>query len=230
MIKELVWDSAFFGRKIGKNIDVPHDEDLLRDELADAARQEFVYLNCRLPAYDITVVQRLERYGFYLTDIGIVWETRPEELNGSITYAREASFLDAVSVQEIAAGLFRDGRFYHDPFFTHEEADRLYKAWAENAIKGQADKVFLVENKGFIACKVSGSVGEIPLIGVAEPYQGQGIGAVLVRAAAKWFLKMNIKSMAVRTQAGNTKAVKFYERNGFKIKRVDITMAKAFSS
>ncbi len=228
MIKELTWDSEFFGRKIGKLTDVPAEETLLKKELNRASRQHFVYLTCRLGADEIMNVQRLQRHGFYMTDVGIVWEKRPAGLKKTRIPVREGTLSDAEMLRKIASGLFSDGRFYCDPFFTREEADRLYQAWAENSFKGAADKVFLVEGKGFITCKLADDVGVIPLVGVSGPHQGQGIGTALMQAAEKWFLKMKVKLMTVRTQAGNMNAVKLYRHNGFNLQRVNVTMAKIF--
>ncbi len=230
MIEIIKWDSEFFGRKIGRLAAVPPDTETLKRDLDDAVREKFAYLTCRLGAGEIGAVHGLENHGFYLTDIGIIWEKRPFDLQAPQVSVREGTLADAEAVRKITAGLFKDGRFYHDPFFTQEEADRLYQAWAENSFKGQADKVFLVNDKGFITCKVSGDVGNIPLVGVGVPYQGQGIGTALLQAASKWFLEMKVRLITVRTQAGNGNAIKFYGRNGFYLKCVDITMAKIFSN
>jgi dTDP-4-amino-4,6-dideoxy-D-galactose acyltransferase len=224
MIEELEWDTGFFGRKIGRLINVPGDEDLLKDEIAEAARQKFVYLTCRLGVHEIPVVQMLERQGFYLTDVGIVWERGIEGVQEPQISVREGTAADGAWVRKIAAGLFKGGRFYLDPFFTHEEADRLYQAWAENSLKGQADKVFLVDGKGFITCRISDNAGDIPLVGVSEGSRAKGVGTALVLGALKWFKAQGVETLTVRTQADNAKAIRFYQKLAFKLKSVDITM------
>jgi ribosomal protein S18 acetylase RimI-like enzyme len=79
---------------------------------------------------------------------------------------------------------------------------------------------------GFIICNVSGVTGEISLIGVANEAQGKGIGSALVINAMDWFRRNNVNLVTVRTQAGNSRAIKFYERLGFGVKSADITMGK----
>ena len=209
---------------------VPPDEDLLKKELAEAARQKFDYLSCRLWAGEIDAVQRLQRNGFYLTDLGITWERETLQSDVVSIGVREAGPTDAGSVSEMASDLFIDARFYHDPFFSRAEANNLYQTWTENLLRGSADKVFFVANKGFIACKVSGSVGEIVLVGVAPAYQGQGVGTTLVQAAIGWMRSAGAGLVTVRTQAGNTNANRFYGKQGFRMKTADVTMAKVFSS
>lgn len=225
MIQELTWDTELFGRKIGRIEAVPREEELT-ELFAQANKQQFRYLTCRVRDSEISTVQLLEKYGFYLTDIGVVWERGVEVTEEPRIPAKDATIEDIETIRAIASGLFKDSRFYHDPFFTKEEADRLYQAWAENLLKGFADKVFLIGSKGFISCKASGDAGEISLIGVAALYQGKGIGAALVLNALKWFKEIEAAKVTVRTQASNIKSMRFYQHLGFKLKTIDITVGK----
>jgi dTDP-4-amino-4,6-dideoxy-D-galactose acyltransferase len=229
LIEQVKWDSAFFGRKIGRLTAVPPDVETLKKELDWAVRQKFAYLTCRLWAVDIGAVQRLEKHGFYLTDVGIVWEKSSARSPLPQIPVTEGTINDVASVRKIAKDLFTDGRFYHDPFFSRQEADSLYQSWVENSLKGYADKVFLVQDKGFIACRKSDAGGEIQLIGVAREFRGEGIGTALVQAAVFWFCSIGAGRVFVRTQASNISAVNLYEKNHFHLKTADITMAKVFS-
>jgi ribosomal protein S18 acetylase RimI-like enzyme len=225
MIQELKWDSELFGRKIGRVVPVT-DDSTLKNLIAEAREGHYRYLGCRVPAQDIAIIRLFESNGFYLTDLGIVFERGTEGAMVAGGSAREGTLKDVDVIKKIAKGLFRGGRFYTDPFFSEEEADSLYQAWAENSLRGFADRVFLVEEKGFITCKVSGETGNIPLIGVTNKDQGRGIGAVLVLNALNWFERNNVKLVTVRTQAGNSRALKFYWRLGFCIRSADISMGK----
>lgn len=229
MIEILEWDTVFFGRKIGRLAPVPSDERRLREELSEASALKFQYLACRLAASEISAVQLLEKHAFYLTDLGVAWELSPGQKYAVQPRVREGNRNDCPAVGKLATGLFPDGRFYADPFFSREEADRLYQVWAENSLKGHADKVFLLEEKGFIACRLSAGHGEILLVGVGVPFQGHGIGKALLQAALGWFQSMGATTVTVRTQAGNRRAMRFYEQNGFQVKAADITMARVFA-
>lgn len=226
MIREISWDSEFFGRKIGRLERVGSVEEL-ESWLGEARREGFSYLTCRLDAGDIRTVQILEKGGFYLTDIGIIWGCEPGELAEPAFSVREGRPQDDHIVSRIADGLFRGGRFYRDPFFSEEEADRLYRTWAVNSLRGFADALLMIEDKGFIACRIGeGGRGDISLFGVAAGCQRQGIGAALVLGAIRWFRSKGISFITVRTQASNSRASRLYERHGFRLHEVDIVMAR----
>lgn len=225
MIQELTWDTNFFGRRIG-SIPVVASAEEADQLLEEARRQKFRYLIARLTPAEIYAVQILEQKGFYTTDIGIVWHRSIKDLEAPEVPARVATADDNAVVSDISAGIFSEGRFYKDPFFSREEADRLYRTWAENLLKGDADKVFLIGNAGFVACKVSGDTGSITLIGVSSEHQHRGIGKDLVRNALAWFRGMGADKATVRTQAGNRSAIAFYESVGFRVRNLDITLGR----
>ncbi len=222
MIYELIWDTELFGRKIGKLDGISADEEL-KKILAQATEEDFKYITCRVNASEIHTIQNLEKVGFYLTDVGVVFERNVKPIEKPKIIAKEATIEDVGTLNKISTGLFRSGRIYNDPYFTKEEADRFYQKWAENSVRSINDKVFLIDEKGFITCKPSGN---IDLIGVSTNYQGKGIGTALVHNAINWFNKIGINNVTVRTQGGNSITIKFYEYLGFRIKTLDITMGK----
>jgi ribosomal protein S18 acetylase RimI-like enzyme len=134
---------------------------------------------------------------------------------------------DRDALIRMSRGIFTDGRFYHDPFFSSEEADRLYETWTANLLDGLADKVFISGDAGFIGCALKGGTGDIPLVGVAEGSQGRGIGTDLVKHALSWFGSQRVDEVTVRTQAGNRRAAALYQRCGFGVKETAVTMGRA---
>jgi GNAT superfamily N-acetyltransferase len=128
-------------------------------------------------------------------------------------------------LKSMVKGLFKDSRFYNDPFFTRGEAEKFYWTWIENLVCDKKVKTFLVEGGGFITCKkVSKNKGSIPLIGVIPRRQNKGIGQSLIYEALEWLKKAGVKSVNVRTQANNVDAMNFYSGLGFRIKYADMTM------
>ncbi len=224
MIKELAWDSAFFKRKIGTLTKVPSDE-VLRKLLRRAQKDNYLYLTSRVSIRSVSEIQLLEKNGFYLTDVGVVWERQTNaDFSPSISVT-EASSRDAAMLKKISGGLFKDGRFYNDPFFSYDEAEKLYQAWIDSSFKDREITIFHVAKKGFITCKkLSRGRGGIPLIGVIAGDQGKGIGSNLVYKALEWFSMAGMKTVTVRTQANNIKAMNFYKGIGFSVKYVDATM------
>lgn len=230
MIKELVWDSRLFGRKIGRLVKVPSD-DVLKKLIRKAQQNHYRYLTCRVIAKKVLDVQVLEKNGFYMTDMGVVWERKTDATFGPAISVRVATTKDVPVLKRLSRGLFGDSRFYNDPFFTHDEAERLYQAWIEGSLRDKESKTFLAGDKGFIACKrLTRSKGDIPLIGVVSGEQGKGIGTGLVYNALQWFNETGVRTVTVRTQANNIKAMNFYKGLGFDVKYVDITMGKILTS
>ncbi len=225
MIELNAWDSDFFGRKIGsaRVIASAAEADAM---LSEARERGFSYLVMRLTPSDLPAMQMLESRGFYTSDVGIVWQHGLRKTAPPSILARQGTNDDNTIVRQIASGLFRDGRFYRDPFFLREEADRLYSTWAENLLKGDADKVFLIRDEGFIACELSGKTGKIVLVGVSAGHQRKRGGTELVLNALAWFKESGAETVTVRTQAVNKGAIALYEANGFRLKGIDITMGR----
>jgi len=223
LIEKVEWDSVFFGRKIGRLTMVPPGNKL--DKLIQQAHENaYEYLTCRLIVEKITEIQNLERHGFYITDIGAVWEKETAQIPEQSFFVRQATLKDAPMLESMSRGLFRDSRFYNDPFFTYEEADKLFRKWIENSLRNRTGRTFLIENCGFIICNKIKNKGNIVLIGVVSDMEGKGIGRSLVYKALDWFKTKGVDAVTVRTQTNNIRAMNFYLGIGFKIKHIDITM------
>ena len=236
MIKELAWDSALFKKKIGELIPVSQEPFCIEDVLHKAGDDRFEYITCRTKSHNARLIRLLEASGFYLTDIGVILAIKADaffqktirkgpEMRGSV---RIATHQDIPALKRMSTSLFIESRFYNDPFFSKAMADRLYRAWIENSVKGQAaDIVFYVPGTGFITCRKSrGKKGEIVLMGVKKNLRGKGFGAVLVGEAMQWFVEQEIKSVTVRTQLKNLRALNFYIKLGFMPKEYDIVFGK----
>lgn len=230
MILELKWDSELFGRKIGRLTAVPSEEKL-KGLVKQAVKEGYRYITCRVVLKRVPNIQLLETQDFYLTDIGVVWEkeiglqiSNPKS-QISNSPVRAARIKDIPMLKSMVKGLFKDSRFYNDPFFTKKEADKVYQAWIENSLQEKTAKTFLVENCGFITCKrLTENRGDIPHIGVVPKAQNKGFGSSLMQEAFKWFSGLKIKTVTVRTQINNITAMNFYKGLGFRIKHVDVTM------
>ena len=236
MIEELKWDSAFFQRKIGALKVSSDDPSVLKDTLKKAKKDGFAYLTCRLPAQDAVLIRLLESNGFYLTDIGVTLATatrsyfqqgkqsRPTKQNA----IKAATLEDIPALQKYITSLFRESRFYNDPFFSRADADRLYRAWIENSVRGEAaDIVFHIPGAGFISCRKAGkNSGQIVLIGIKKRFRGKGYGTALITEAMEWFRRESINAVSVRTQLKNVKALNFYLHSGFLVKEYDIIFGK----
>lgn len=117
-------------------------------------------------------------------------------------------------------------RFRIDKRFTHSEFKKLYREWiTKSVLRKKAFDVLIYSDleeliKGFITLEKSNSTGIIGLIAVDKKYQGKGIGKALVREALSRFQKKGLTNVRVGTQISNNGAVKFYQKLGFAILRV----------
>lgn len=237
MLHTLIWDSEFFGKKIGEIHIDPKKLSNVPSVVQKAKNNGFEYIICRLHEQRTSVVKALQLSGFYLSDIGVTWHLDADntfreiedkdtflDLAESIRIAKEYNI---PSLQKMITSLFTTSRFYDDPFFSRHEANKLYRKWIENSITGKAaDIVFFIPNIGLITCLVKNDQGEIALIGVKKSARGRGIGVLLLKTALEWFLKNDIYCITARTQLKNTSAMNFYRKLGFIIKGYDLIFSK----
>jgi GNAT superfamily N-acetyltransferase len=137
---------------------------------------------------------------------------------------RQAGKRDADAVGELAGRIFSKDRFHADPRIAPRLADKAHEEWARNSVLGKvADQTLVAVDAdriaGFHALKwlqtPRGKVGLTVLIGIAEPYRGQGIGKALLCAGLLVLQKGGAKQAWVRTEAGNSAATQLYESFGF---------------
>jgi GNAT superfamily N-acetyltransferase len=238
MIKKLEWDSTFFGKKIGELRGYPSFTNI-SPIIEKAKKQGYQYILYRLKSQKTPLIQLLESYGFYLTDIGITWEIKNDQFTYGekkadqrmVNSVRVATEKDIPMLKKMITSLFLESRFYSDPFFSKKDADRLYQAWIENSVRKQtANIVYIIPEVGFIACKkASAKSGEIKLIGIKEDFRGKGIGKILLWVSFKWFEKQRIRVIKARTQLKNLPAMNFYARSCFSMKGFDLIFAKILS-
>jgi dTDP-4-amino-4,6-dideoxy-D-galactose acyltransferase len=236
MIKELVWDSAFFGRKIGELIVSNRESNIIEAALKKAKADGFQYVICKIYSRNNPLMNQLRSLDFYLLDIGVTCAIDAGSLSTGMKksssagrqFIRAADDHDIRALKKTAQSLFTDGRFYHDPFFSKKEADKLYKTWIENAVRGDtADIVWYIPDTGCVACQISGNRrGNIVLIGVQKNFRRKGFGSVLMEKALKWFQDNGIRMVSVRTSARSLDAINFYLRSGFYIQKYDYVFAR----
>ena len=236
MIKELTWDSELIKRKIGFLTIDAGNLSSLGNALKQAGKEGFQYLLCRPEFQDTELIRTLESEGFYLTDVGVTFGIGTKEFLArnmaggpeSADRITTATRRDIPALKKLIPSLFSESRFYHDPFYSEEEADTLYRAWIENSVNGQeADIVFYIPETGFVTCKKTvKDSGKIVLFGVKKKNRGKGYGTALLFRAMEWFAGQGADFVDVRTQLKNLKGMNFYLRFGFFIKAYDLMFAR----
>ena len=238
MIRELTWDSHFFGKKIGELSLRKARSDRLPQLLQQARKEGFHYITCKTATMENSLITVLETHGFTLVDIGVTWTVHSGKFLSctskkalkNIKVVRVAGDQDLPMLKKLITSIFSRSRFYRDPFFTRKQANSLYRTWIENSVKGEtADIVYIVPEKGLVTCRKTGKEnGTIVLIGVTAGERGKGLGTSLLQTAINWFSMQGIHTVMARTQLNNLNAMNFYARSGFSMKGYDLIFTEIF--
>jgi ribosomal protein S18 acetylase RimI-like enzyme len=219
IVTVLEWDSALFGRRVGRAI-VPRltlsaAQDITRACAAEAL--ECVYV---LTASDDAAGARVaEAHGFHFVDVRLTL-ARATSRSAVDVRVRASRPEDVPALQAIARVSHHDSRFYFDGRFPDERCDELYAAWIANACRGRAKTVLVADADGRPAGYLSitsGSAdeGQIDLLAVDAAVQRRGLGAALVAGAVDWCAAAGFRTISVVTQGRNVGAQRLYQRHGF---------------
>ena len=191
------------------------------------------------PGHNPTI-RLAEAMGFRLVDIRVEMQLslsgisspgggRPEhDLRIRATRAR-----DLPALEDIAAQVHQDSRFFFDEGFPAARCRQLYALWVRKSYQGFADQVMtaLVEGRpaGYIALhREAPATGRIGLVGVLPSRQGRGIGQALLKDALGWFAQQGMAQAKVTTQGRNLASQRLYQRCGFRVCEVGLWYHKWF--
>ena len=201
--------------------------------LVEARRRGIAHLRYRTSPLNHMAVRAVEAAGFALADVGTTLEHRASwraECRSRRVLVRQAVESDLPLLREWATTLFGLSWFYHDPFFTREQADAVYAHWLESAWADRDTEILVPEISGrpggFSTCSLlQNGEGDIALFAVAPEAAGQGVGTALLLAVLDWF-RPRCERVRVRTQAANYPAIALYQKAGFRIVEADVTLTK----
>lgn len=224
MIKELKWDSKFYGFNIA-------DLKISRNAKNLSSIEKFILKNnislvqscCDIN--DTSSITLLEKHDFHFVDLKISYAL---DIN-KIKFKRKAALIadedDIPSLSKIAVSISKNSRYYHKRINRNKTA-QLYKIWIEKAVRGEFDDFCLkiVKNKdivGFLSVKVlDKKSAQIGLIAVAKKYQNAGFGRILLEMLFSLMKEKKLNVIKVVTQGKNLKAQNFFSKNGFEIKNI----------
>lgn len=150
-------------------------------------------------------------------------------------HVRTASAADIPALRKLAAAAHHDTRFFKDDRFDVGRAEELYEAWITRDL--QRDAVLVCDSPsqpgtacGYVTCELDDRSleGQIGLIAVASQHENAGLGAALVGAALGKFTAAGMTSSRVVTQGTNIRALRMYERCGFRTTRARVWFHRWF--
>jgi ribosomal protein S18 acetylase RimI-like enzyme len=227
------YDSGFFGARIGKiayyggEVSPEGYGHLFQPLLTEASREGYSYLFFKIPGVFSSTKEAAESHGFTPCGTNVdlsldLKNSEPEEAPSFGHKVRVAGKEDEENLKAIAECAFRRSRFYNVDFIDQAAADRYHGEWIMNLMKDENSTVFAVEESGevagFLAIKTGTDrkTGRIILVAIDEKKRRKGLGQSLLRHAIDWS-RDKVDTLYVKTQEDNIPAIRFYERNGFRM-------------
>jgi dTDP-4-amino-4,6-dideoxy-D-galactose acyltransferase len=223
MIKQLKWDTKFFGYKIG--------------QISISDNKSFSPLMLEKSVNDYKLVYvlspgKIDMNGLKLVDKKVIFQQKTsikDNLNKNVSSKIE-SFNEGVhdyeSLKKLALSSGINSRFKIDKNFKNNEYTKLYNQWINNAVyKDKALDILTYREKeilGFTTIeKKSKYLAVIGLVAVSEQERGKGIASKLIESSINRAFELGFETIQVATQFENIPAMRLYEKCDFKIK--DIT-------
>lgn len=247
----LPWDSDWFGFRVAR-VEGDTLTAARAQNIDDWCRQQQVrclYFLAR--ADDPATTQAAQTAGYLLADIRVTLDrdmrfvvppsggtSAADRLKAELQTPgiRLATVKDLPDLKKIAAGSFRDSRFYFDGNFPVERVDALFERWVERALERGTNQQALVATgpegqlTGFCVLGIEPAkrTGDIGLFGVASAARGQGVGRQLLTATFQHLASTGLPHVTVVTQGRNIAAQRLYQRAGFLTKSVQLYYHKWF--
>jgi ribosomal protein S18 acetylase RimI-like enzyme len=238
-IAEDLWLAAIIGHDVFK---ISLDEaEVVRGEGADPVweqmaehvrRQTRGSYYAKIDTTRIDAVKRMGALGFYVVDVNVTFgldkqDAPPRVLPkpGSRCRIGEALADQQGEVLAIAGSCFRFSRFHLDPLIPLAIANQIKHDWILNYFlkqRGERLWVATVDGRaaGFLAVIAGNDTGKryhaIDLIGVAQAYQGQGVGQALTAFFIDHYREQS-DFLLVGTQVANLPSIRLYEKCGFSL-------------
>jgi len=222
MVKQLVWDSDFFGLRIGCiNISSKEESAALTNQKMKLEKN-----------YDLVYVFSSHGLGFCgdnakLVDQKVVYSLSKDvfaELNPNIEiWDGNKGVTDDLLHLALVSGKY--SRFKLDEQFPTGSYERLYSRWIEQSVSRViASEVFcyMVDGVpiGLVTLERKAEVGTIGLVAIHDKFQHRGIGTIMMRHVIRYADGHQCRKLSVATQLENGPACKLYENNGFEVESV----------
>jgi GNAT superfamily N-acetyltransferase len=179
---------------------------------------------------DISLAQRMEAEGFFLTDTLVYYNydliKRPIPEDSNQNQLRPVRAEEAAKVKIVAEKTFKGyfGHYHADPHLNKIDCDDVYSDWAYRSCiertKNTEVYVAIVDREiaGFATMRLNNErEGEGVLFGVAPEMQGRGLYKSFIIKGLQWCKDKGCSSMVVSTQINNIAVQKVWTRTGFEM-------------
>ena len=187
----LPWDTEIFGFPVALfRVGDEAPDNAIRKDVAPhfsswMMHHEVSVCGCVLPAGNVFWKSFLPTLGFRFVDFAI--EARLRDLSSATlppvrAVLRNPQRGDQGAIEALAARSFAHGRYFADPLFPRDLAQRRYKRWVANALAeaNGPDRVYVLGEpgsvNGFFHVAVQGHEADLRLASIAPECQGTGMG------------------------------------------------------
>lgn len=206
------WETAFFGRRIGRLLlkNVPNRP------LADELFADFALVAAKISANETALLHYLQHNQFQWVEGELLFVlSLPSHPLPELAVATQA---DLAALTALFGNAFPNSRF-REPYFSASENQRFYRQWITNAVRGSFDDVCLIIRRqgqivGGVSVRLADDNADIGLLAVAASEQGNGVGKALLHGAMGWAKQQGAAALKVRTQSNNLAAIRLYQRIG----------------
>jgi ribosomal protein S18 acetylase RimI-like enzyme len=231
------WDTEILG------VPVAQISDLRVSDAAAAARdyeefarwctQEGVALcSCRVAAERVTDSIFLEERGFRTIELNYLprlEQLQSRSLPQDILQVAQATTQDREPLADMAAQVFRHGRFHQDPRIDPALGDRRYRAWMWNAFERPTQRVLKCLLDGAV---VGFFVVETPqpghvfwsLTGLAPGLQGRGLGKRVWQTMLRHHQAEGAQTVSSSISSHNVPVFNLYVALGFRFPAPSVTL------
>lgn len=222
----LEWDSTLFGYKVARiqnplpDSNISEDISIMKD---NGIKLVYVISDPSEQKINDTIVA----HGGVLVDTKVLYTKRLDTHSlSNYGHAQISSYTDSHTDPNLLSLAFQSGvysRFFNDAQFIHNEYQKLYSQWIEQAIhRNTAFDILVYRDEkntivGFITLEKEGNTGKVGLFGVDSTMRRKQIGTDLMRSAYRSFIAQNVTAVHIATQKRNIPACNFYEKQGFDI-------------
>lgn len=231
------WDSEIFGKAVAQisriAVNDPAGAASDYEQFVAWRSQHGIQLcSCRAPANRISDSMFLQADGFRFIELNYLprladLQSRQYEPQGiEIAPAVES---DREALADMAAQVFRHGRFHDDPRIDPALGDKRYRVWMTNAFSRPAQSVLKCVRDGRI---VAFFVVERPepkhcfwsLVGLAPGLQGQGLGKRVWNAMLRYHRDAGVETVSTSISSLNVVVFNLYVSLGFRFPTPTITL------
>lgn len=221
-VERLVWDSNFFGLRIGRAFVSSEEEGAAlasqRKNLEEGYDLLYVFTGhgMRFPDDKAKLVDKKVVYSLS--------KVVPSEANPSVElWDANKGVTDELLHLALVSGKY--SRFKLDDSLPSGSYERLYSRWIEQSVNHAiATEVFcyMVNSvpRGLVTVNRKNGVGTIGLVAIHEEFQGQRIGSALIQHVIRYAREGQCLKLSVATQHNNIPACRLYEKNGFEVESV----------